>query len=118
MIRRASLPLLLALSLLLGGVASVVAQTRMVAAGGYCGTDAPRLLLDAAGLPLLTDDGTALAAPECPACHVAVALLAPAPPRAGAPRLLSRTAVAPQAARLSPRVVRLDALARAPPPAV
>ncbi|WP_044007007.1 hypothetical protein [Jannaschia sp. CCS1] len=115
MIRRALLHLALALSLLLSGLTSVVAETRMAAAGGYCGTGAPELLLDASGLPLLDGSGAAIAAPDCLACHLTVAFLSPTPPFATAPSHLLRPAKPAVTPGLSPRVVHLGAQARAPP---
>jgi hypothetical protein len=76
MIRRAFLPVLLALALVLGSLTAVVAQTRMAMAGGYCGIGTPELLLDSAGVPLLDGEGEAITAPECPACHLSLAATA------------------------------------------
>ncbi|GAB5448210.1 DUF2946 family protein [Gymnodinialimonas sp.] len=115
MIRRALLHMLLALALVLSGLTAVVAETRMAAAGGYCGTGAPDLLLDASGLPLLDADGQAIAAPECPACLLAFAALAPTPPAATTPLLLIRQADPLTPAPLPLPVVLLSAQARAPP---
>ncbi|QXT40705.1 DUF2946 family protein [Gymnodinialimonas ceratoperidinii] len=81
MIRRALIPTFIVFALVLTSLAAVVAQTRMAVAGGYCGTGAPILLLDRAGVPILDDAGEAVAAPECPACHLVLA--ATPPPRAG-----------------------------------
>lgn len=74
MIRRASLHTFLAVCLVLSSLTAVVAQTRMVAADGYCGTNAPQLLLDASGLPHLDVEGKAVAAPDCPTCQLTLAL--------------------------------------------
>ncbi len=71
---RLLIPLLLAASLVLSSLGAVVAQTRMAAAGGYCGTDAPQIVLDVRGLPILDADGAAIAAPDCPACTLVFAL--------------------------------------------
>ncbi|MBY4893218.1 hypothetical protein KUL25_10620 [Rhodobacteraceae bacterium N5(2021)] len=115
MIRRALLHMLLALSLVLSGLTSVVAETRMAAAGGYCGIGTPQLLLDAAGLPLLDADGTAVMAPDCPACHLTLAILAPTPPNAETPLLVLQQAAPLSPVSLTPRVALLAAQARAPP---
>ena len=82
MIRRVLSSALLALCLVLTSVAAVVAETRMAAAGEYCGTGAPQILLDRAGLPLLDADGAAIVAPECSVCHLAFALATPSVPPA------------------------------------
>ncbi|WP_341864066.1 hypothetical protein [Gymnodinialimonas sp. 57CJ19] len=115
MIRRVLLHTLLALALVLSGLTAVVAQTRMAISGGYCGLSAPSLLLDASGLPILDDDGAAIAAPDCPACHLTVAALSAQPPQAIAPTDLLPTA-ALSARPLPPlSVVWLNGHARAPP---
>ena len=77
MIRRVLSSSLLALCLVLTSLAAVVAETRWAAAGEYCGTGAPRILLDHAGLPLLDADGAAISAPDCTVCHLAFALATP-----------------------------------------
>lgn len=115
MIRRLLLHSLLALALVLSSLTAVVAQTRMAAAGDYCGTDTPQLLLDAAGLPLLDGTGNAIAAPDCPTCHLALAALTPA--RSGAPYCavafdLDVPVFPPSLISLS---ILWDAQARAPP---
>lgn len=115
MIRRVLLHMLLALALVLSSLTAVVAETRMAISGGYCGLSAPALLLDASGLPILDDDGAAIAAPDCPACHLTFAALSALPPQAIAPRHLLPTAE-PSARPLPPlSVVRLSGHARAPP---
>ncbi len=119
MIRRtlpALLPaLLLALCFVLTGLAGVVAQARMAAAGGYCGTGAPQILLDQAGLPVLDAGGAAIAAPDCPVCHLPVALTGPDTTAPVHPHSLIAARFAPTARPLSPPPVRLAAQARAPP---
>lgn len=106
---------LLILCLVFTSLGSVVAQTRMAAAGGYCGTGAPQILLDAAGLPLLDANGTAIAVADCPACCLVHALSAPTP---GAAAYAVRLLPVSIASRPTPHV--LDRLqrtqqARAPP---
>jgi hypothetical protein len=76
---RALIPSLLSLCLVLTSLGATVAQTRMAAAGGYCGTGAPQILLDPAGMPILDAEGSGVAAPECPACHLTLAVGATAP---------------------------------------
>ena len=115
MIRRAVTSSLLALLLVLSSLAAVMAETRMAAAGGYCGLGQPSILLDATGLPLLDADGAAIAAPDCPVCHLATA---PGPdsvdvtaPVRDLGILLGTTPVP----SLSPRLFRLGGKGRAPP---
>lgn len=115
MIRRALLHLLLALSLVLSGLTAVVAETRMAAAGGYCGTDTPQLLLDASGLPLLDGTGTAISAAECPSCYLALAVLTPTPPGASWRAIQLRAAAPYFPSILSPLSVHWGTQARAPP---
>ena len=115
MIRRALLHTLLAIALVLSSLTAVVAETRMAAAGGYCGTDTPQLLLDAAGLPLLDGTGTAITAPDCPTCHLALTALTPTATY-GLERIVAfhpATPVFPPS--LASLAVHWDAQARAPP---
>lgn len=114
MIRRILPSGLLALCLVLTSLAAVVAETRMAAAGGFCGSGSPRILLDDAGLPILDAQGEAIDTPDCGLCHLAFtegtstpvpsldSVLIPAPIHVAA------TSPAP----LSPRLIRH---ARAPP---
>ena len=67
---RLCLALALALSLVLTGIGGLVAQTRMLAAGEICGTGGARVLLDAAGLPMLDSAGEPIRAVDCLACHL------------------------------------------------
>ncbi|MEJ6389657.1 DUF2946 family protein [Gymnodinialimonas ulvae] len=114
MIRRVLPSGLLALCLALTSLAAIVAETRMAAAGGYCGTGAPQILLDDAGLPVLDGAGDAVALADCPVCHLAFALSHPAPHSAPDIALLRESA--PANAPLSVSVLlRLDHHARAPP---
>ena len=115
MIRRALCHMLLALALVLGNLTAVVAEARMAASGDYCGTGAPQVLLDAAGIPLLDANGTAIAAPECPACTISLAALAPA-----RPSLMVRRVPLSQVQPISPpsltwSQIHWDSQARAPP---
>jgi hypothetical protein len=114
MLNRAALPCLLAIALVLTGLAAVVGQTRMAAAGGYCGPGQTQLLLDAAGLPILDASGEAVSAPDCPACHLTVALGA-LPPEA--PLLDSRASDVTVTAvpTLSPVLPLIGGKGRAPP---
>ncbi|WP_224815858.1 hypothetical protein [Hasllibacter sp. MH4015] len=105
----------LAACLTLTGLSAVVAQTRMAASGGYCGTDAPQILLDAAGLPVLDAGGETITAPDCPLCHLPVVLSAPGTAPSAPPETLIGAAPAPATTDLAPRAVRLTAQARAPP---
>lgn len=114
MIRRALISVPLALCLVLTSIAAVVAETRMAAAGGYCGTGAPQILLDQVGLPLLDGDGAAIAAPECSVCHLAFALSgAPAPSFRAASLMSPATSVATP--NLIPLSQDKNHHARAPP---
>ncbi|HID68384.1 MAG TPA: hypothetical protein EYP31_09060 [Roseibacterium sp.] len=100
---------------MLTSLAAVMAETRMAAAGSFCGTGQPAILLDAAGLPLLDPDGVAIAAPDCPACHLSFALppCAPSSLAVHTPFLGLAGSALPES--LSPIVVRLGGFARAPP---
>lgn len=115
MIRRVLTSTFLALCLALTSLAAVVAETRMAAAGGYCGTGSPEILLDHAGLPLLDGEGAAIAAPDCPVCHLAytvapsapnaarTAHLVPGPLPAASPALIPLSHGSLQHARAPPR---------------
>ncbi len=104
----------LALCLVLTSIAGVVAETRMAVAGGYCGTGAPQILLDQAGLPLLDGDGAAIAAPDCSICHLSLALTSPPAPIFRAASLIS-TATAVAAPSFIPLSQDSNHHARAPP---
>ncbi len=115
MIRRALLSTLLALSLVLTGTAAVVAETRMAAAGGFCGAATPDILLDAAGLPQLDGDGQAVAGFDCPICTLSAALDGSASAAPTAPHRLVFNAPAGPLPTLSALETRIDRSARAPP---
>lgn len=115
MIRRASLHTFLAVCLVLSSLTAVVAQTRMAAADGYCGTNAPQLLLDASGLPHLDADGHAVAAPDCPTCQLALAASFPTPHTANASPVLLHVVEPLRPNAPSPLNVHLGGQARAPP---
>jgi hypothetical protein len=114
MIRRVLSSGLLALCLALTSLAAVVAETRMAAAGGYCGTGTAQILLDDAGLPVLDATGDAVAMAECPICHLAFALTHAAPPPSPEIDLLTVPAPAPSPHSVSLQL-RLEQQARAPP---
>lgn len=114
MMLRRLLPLLLAIGLVTASLTGVVAQTRMAAAGGFCANGTPEVLLDQMGLPLLDADGNAIAAPDCPACHVASGLMT-APVAGATPPLLLRPAQAPPLPSLPLFAAQTGAQARAPP---
>ncbi len=115
MIRRALLSTLLALSLVLTSTAAVVADTRMAAAGGFCGAAAPDILLDTVGLPQLDGDGQAVAGLDCPICHLSVAGFIPTGPSTTPLRDLGHRIAVTAPPSLSPLDVRLNTQARAPP---
>lgn len=115
MIRRTLISGLLTVCLVLTSLAAVVAETRMAAAGDFCGNGQPAILLDATGLPLLDTDGAAITAPDCPACHLALALSDPAKHGPVAPTILLGTAEPSRPTSISPLVVQLGGHARAPP---
>ncbi|MBF9045352.1 hypothetical protein HKCCE4037_18595 [Rhodobacterales bacterium HKCCE4037] len=114
MIRRILPSGLLALCLVLTSLAAVVAETRMAAAGGFCGTGSPRILLDDAGLPILDAEGEAIASQDCGLCHLAIAEGAPAPTATRGFLLIPAPILvaAPLLSPLSPGLLRH---ARAPP---
>lgn len=115
MIRRVLISALVALCLVLTSLAAVVAETRMAAAGGYCGSDAPQILLNASGLPELDQNGQAIAALECPVCHLSVAMIASVQPQLSVQRILLGAAEPTPKTSLFPLVVQLGGQARAPP---
>lgn len=111
---RVLVPIVLAISLVLSSLGAVVAQTRMATAGGYCGTGAPQIVLDALGLPILDADGAAIAAPDCPACTLTLApASAPRPITFGT--TLRPVAVAPQPSPFLLETAPRTHQARAPP---
>ena len=106
--------LFLALSLVLTSLAATVAQTRMAAAGVVCGPGGPMIVLDAQGLPVLDAEGSAIAAPDCPTCHIVVAVAAPHVTTPAVPATLTAVVTVAPVAQLSegaPTAPR----ARAPP---
>lgn len=116
MIRRLLASGLLSLCLVLTGLAATLAEARMAAAGGYCGSGHPEILLDRVGLPLFDGAGHAIAAPDCPLCALAAGLPVADPPFAPAPRRLvhrSPTLAAPPF--LPGTAARTCRHARAPP---
>ncbi len=114
MMHRLATSTLFALCLVLTSLAAVVAETRMAAAGGYCGTGAPQILLDQAGLPILDADGRAVSSAECPVCHLALGFSPSAPPLDPVATVLRADLPVPPAL---PAVssFRSDRHARAPP---
>jgi hypothetical protein len=115
MLRRVLISALLALCLVLTGLGTVVAQTRMAMADGYCGADSLRIVLDAAGLPLLDGDGAAIEAPDCPACTIQSAAMPDLAPDLHAPA--TRIAIVPPAGlrHLHPRQPQQGGAPRGPP---
>ncbi|MEX3014332.1 hypothetical protein [Gymnodinialimonas hymeniacidonis] len=117
MLHRLATSTLLALCLVLTSLAAVVAETRMAAAGGYCGTGAPQILLDSAGLPILDADGTAITPVECEICHLAMSL-GPQSPATDPALSILQAASLPAPSPPPILSLRLDSHARAPPHAV
>ncbi len=114
MLKRFTIGPLLSLCLVLTSLAAVMAETRMAAAGGYCGAAAPQLLLDSAGLPILDADGEAVTAPDCPICHLSLALADTISQTAPTSTTLSASPLV-MPAPSAPFSLRLDTHARAPP---
>ena len=67
---RTTFAVFFALALVLTSIGGVVAQTRMAAAGSFCGFDQPAILIDASGLPVLDGNGQTIAAVDCVICHL------------------------------------------------
>ncbi|MEJ6393977.1 hypothetical protein V8J82_11960 [Gymnodinialimonas sp. 2305UL16-5] len=115
MIRRLIPIAFLAIVLVVTSLAATIAQTRMVAAGVFCGPGSTAILLDATGLPILDAEGQAIAAPDCLACHLH-GVAAPAPmPFLQPPASLGAALPVSHVLNQTHPMVTLGGQARAPP---